>query len=69
MGVDGLPTGIKLPYIVTLEEGSREILSIKRNWEANDLKKNKVQYFVHFRFLPGLGFLWVWSNPHDWWTV
>jgi hypothetical protein len=56
MGVDGLPTGIKLPYIVTLEEGSREILSIKRNWEANDLKKNKVQYFVHFRFLPGLGF-------------
>jgi hypothetical protein len=56
MGADGLPTGIKLPYIVTLEEGSREILSIKRNWEANDLKKNKVQYFVHFRFLPGLGF-------------
>jgi hypothetical protein len=56
MGVDGAPTGIKLPYIVTLEEGSREILSIKRNWEANDLKKNKVQYFVHFRFLPGLGF-------------
>jgi hypothetical protein len=56
MGVDGVPTGIKLPYIVTLEEGSREILSIKRNWEANDLKKNKVQYFVHFRFLPGLGF-------------
>jgi hypothetical protein len=53
---NGLPTGIKLPYIVTLEEGSREILSIKRNWEANDLKKNKVQYFVHFRFLPGLGF-------------
>jgi hypothetical protein len=41
MGVDGLPTGIKLPYIVTLEEGSREILSIKRNWEANDLKKIK----------------------------
>jgi hypothetical protein len=56
MGQNNEPTGIKLPYIVTLEEGSREILSIKRNWEANDLKKNKVQYFVHFRFLPGLGF-------------
>jgi hypothetical protein len=57
MGADGLPTGIKLPYIVTLEEASREILSIKRNYEAKViLKKSKVQYFVHFRFLPGLGF-------------
>jgi hypothetical protein len=56
MGADGEPTGIKLPYIVTIEENSREVLSIKRNWEINDPKKNKVQYFVHFRFLPGLGF-------------
>jgi hypothetical protein len=56
MGADGEPTGIKLPYIVTIEENSREVLSIKRNWEVNDPKKNKVQYFVHFRFLPGLGF-------------
>jgi hypothetical protein len=56
MGANGEPTGIKLPYIVTIEENSREILSIKRNWEINDPKKNKVQYFVHFRFLPGLGF-------------
>jgi hypothetical protein len=52
----GEPSGIKLPYIVTLEEGSREILSIKRNYEAGDPKKDKVQYFVHFKFLPGLGF-------------
>ena len=52
----GEPSGIKLPYIVTLEEGSREILSIKRNYEIGDPKKNKVQYFVHFKFLPGLGF-------------
>jgi hypothetical protein len=50
------PSGIKLPYIVTLEEGSREILSIKRNYEVGDPNKNKVQYFVHFKFLPGLGF-------------
>ena len=52
----GEPSGIKIPYIVTLEEGSREILSIKRNYEVGDLKKSKIQYFVHFKFLPGLGF-------------
>jgi hypothetical protein len=52
----GEPSGIKLPYIVTLEEGSREILSIKRNYEVGNPKKDKVQYFVHFKFLPGLGF-------------
>jgi len=56
VGPDGEPTGIKLPYIVTLEENSREILSIKRNYEIGDPKKAKVQYFVHFKFLPGLGF-------------
>jgi len=52
----GEPSGIKLPYIVTLEEGSTEILSIKRNYEIGDPKRNKIQYFVHFKFLPGLGF-------------
>ena len=52
----GDATGIKLPYIVTLEENSREVLSIRRNYEANDVKRNKIQYFVHFKFLPGLGF-------------
>ena len=56
MGADGEPTGIKLPYIVTVEEASRKILSIKRNYAPDDMKKNKVQYFVHFKFLPGLGF-------------
>ena len=50
------PTGIKLPYIVTVEEGSRLVLSIRRNYAPDDLKKNKIQYFVHFKFLPGLGF-------------
>ena len=53
---DGQPTGIKLPYIVTLEESSREILSIRRNYAIDDPKKEKITYFVHFRFLPGLGF-------------
>jgi len=55
-GQDGQPTGIKLPYVVTLEEGTRKILSIRRNYEMNDPKKDKIDYFVHFKFLPGLGF-------------
>ena len=50
------PSGIKLPYIVTLEAGARKILSIRRNYQPNDPLKKKVQYFVHFKFLPGLGF-------------
>jgi hypothetical protein len=52
----GEPSGIKIPYIVTLVEGSHEILSIRRNYEIGDVKKSKIQYFVHFKFLPGLGF-------------
>ena len=49
-------TGIKLPYIVTLDAGSREVLSIRRNYQPNDPLKKKIEYFVHFKFLPGLGF-------------
>ena len=52
----GEPTGIKLPYVVTVEESSRTILSIRRNYAENDPKKTKINYFVHFKFLPGLGF-------------
>ncbi len=56
IGPDGEPTGIKLPYIVTIEEGTTKVLSIRRNYAAEDAKKKKIQYFVHFKFLPGLGF-------------
>jgi len=56
IGPDGEPSGIKLPYIVTIEEGSGTVLSIRRNYAPNDPKKQRVQYFVHFKFLPGLGF-------------
>ena len=52
----GQATGIKLPYIVTVEEASREVLSIRRNYEVGDATRSKIQYFVHFKFLPGLGF-------------
>ena len=50
------PTGIRLPYIVTVEEQSGEILSIYRNWKQGDQSHVKKQYFVHYKFLPGLGF-------------
>jgi len=53
---NGEPTGIKLPYVVTVEKDSRKILSIRRNYQQGDMKKNKINYFVHFKFLPGLGF-------------
>ena len=56
VGENNEPTGIKLPYIVTIEEGSGKVLSIRRNFAADDPTKNKIQYFVHFKFLPGLGF-------------
>jgi hypothetical protein len=56
VGQEGEPTGIKIPYIVTVEEGTRKILSIRRNYEIGDPIKKKINYFVHFKFLPGLGF-------------
>src|SRR6056300_890926 len=47
---------IKIPYIVTIDEGSGEILSIYRNYKPGDLNYSRVEYFVHYKFLPGLGF-------------
>jgi hypothetical protein len=56
MSPDGEPTGIALPYIVTIDEGSGKILSIRRNFEENADLAKKQQYFVHYKFMPGLGF-------------
>lgn len=53
---DGEPTGVKLPYIVTLDSTSGDVLAIRRNYRKEDPKKRKKQYFVHYKFLPGLGF-------------
>ena len=47
---------IKIPYVVTIDEGSGEILSIYRNYNAGDETYQRVEYFVHYKFLPGLGF-------------
>ena len=56
MDDQGEMTGVKLPYIVTLDSSSNNILSIYRNYEQNDPLRKKIEYFVHFKFLPGLGF-------------
>ena len=53
---DGEFTEVKLPYIVTIDTNSDNILSIRRNFDEEDPMKNKIEYFVHFKFLPGLGF-------------
>jgi hypothetical protein len=53
---DGEFTGIALPYVVTIEKGSSEILSIRRNWRPEDKTKQKRQHFVHYGYVPGFGF-------------
>ena len=56
LGTDGQPTGVKLPYIVTIDTSSGKVLAIKRNYKEEDPLRNKIEYFVHYKFLPGLGF-------------
>ena len=53
---DGKVTGIALPYVVTIEKGSNEILAIRRNWEPDDDTYQKRQHFVHYGYVPGFGF-------------
>ena len=55
LGEDGQPTGLKLPYIVTIDDSSRQVLAIRRNYREQDPFKRKVNYFVQYKFLPGLG--------------
>ena len=53
---EGEPTGIKVPYVVTISQDNGQILSIRRNYREDDENKKKIQYFVHYKFLPGFGF-------------
>ena len=53
---EGEPTGLKLPYVVTIEKNSGEILSLARNWDEQDPQQKPLQSFVHYKFLPGFGF-------------
>jgi hypothetical protein len=52
---DGEPTGIALPYIVTLIKGTDEVLAIRRNWKSEDIHRIKRQHFVHYQYIPGFG--------------
>ena len=54
--LNGEPTGVALPYVITIDKGSRTILSIRRNWYEGDPLKKRRQHFVHYVYLPGLGF-------------
>ena len=56
VGEDGEETGIKLPYVVTVVENSGKVISIRRNYREDDEDRKKIQYFVHYKFLPGFGF-------------
>tara|TARA_R100001460_G_scaffold1602_2_gene5937 strand:- start:3795 stop:6200 length:2406 start_codon:yes stop_codon:yes gene_type:complete len=53
---EGEATGIRIPYVVTISQDNGQILSIRRNYKEDDEKKKKIQYFVHYKFLPGFGF-------------
>ena len=55
-GEDGKPTGIALPYIVTIEKGTATVLAIRRNWQPDDETYAKRQHFVHYGYVPGFGF-------------
>lgn len=53
---NGEPTGIALPYVVTIEKSSQTVLAIRRNWEESDETHTKRQHFVHYGYVPGFGF-------------
>jgi len=53
---DGEPTGIALPYVVTIEKGTQNVLAIRRNWNPDDETKQKRNHFVHYSYIPGFGF-------------
>jgi hypothetical protein len=53
---DGEPTGIALPYVVTIEKGTNTILAIRRNWRPEDDTHQKRNHFVHYPYIPGFGF-------------
>src|SRR6185312_6737278 len=59
----GEETGLPIPYIVSLDHNSQEILRIERNWDPDDQEYRPREHYVHYRYMPGLGFL-GWGLPH-----
>ena len=56
MDTEGNATGIQIPYVVSIEEASQRVLSIRRNWRQQDPRKRKREWFIHYKYLPGYGF-------------
>ena len=69
LGEDGEPTGIKLPYVVTISQDNGQVLSIRRNYREDDEEKEKGPVFRTLQVPAGLWFLRSGSDPHDWWSV
>jgi hypothetical protein len=53
---DGEPTGVELPYVVTVDKDTNTVLAIRRNWKEGDRSKTRIQHYVRYQYLPGLGF-------------
>ena len=68
-GEDGEPTGIKIPYIVTISEDNGQVLSIRRNFKEDDDLKKKIQYFRTLQVFARFWVLRPWFDPHYWWFV
>jgi hypothetical protein len=60
---------VKLPYIVSIDEGSGEVLSIYRNYNQDDDLAKRREYFVHYKFFTRFRLLWFWFNSYDWWII
>ena len=54
--IDGEPTGVALPYVITIEKSTGKVLAIRRNWLEDDILKSKRIHFVHYQYVPGFGF-------------
>ena len=63
VGPDGIPSGLPLPYIATIDRDSQQVLRLSRNWEPNDAAFEPREWFVHYQFMPGLGF-YGWGLVH-----
>lgn len=64
-----MPTGLKLPYIITIDEDTETVLAIRRNYLEQDPLRNKINYFVQYKFLLWSWILWFRSITHDRWIV
>ena len=67
MGEDGEPSGLKLPYIITIDSDSSDVLSVRRNYDESDMMQKRINYFVHYQIFARSRILWPWTYSYDWW--